>query len=72
MPLPSLGVSSLDLGRSDPFERPLFLPKYLAYSAAARGMAMLGMEAITARAIPSKSRLIRSNPDDLSKVTSFM
>ena len=24
VPLPSLGVSSLDLGRSDPFERPFF------------------------------------------------
>jgi len=72
MPLPSLGVSSLDLGRSDPFERPLFLPKDLAYSAAARGMAMPGKDAMIARAIPSKSRLIRSKPDDFSKVVSFI
>ena len=28
VPLPSLGVSSLDLGRSDPFERPFFYPKF--------------------------------------------
>ena len=36
VPLPSLGVSSLDLGRSDPFERPLFYPSGMLFGCGAR------------------------------------
>jgi hypothetical protein len=69
VPLPSLGVSSLDLGRS--FNRAaLFLYCAVGYSAAARGMASPGTPATSARTMASRSPRSRSNPADFSKLVS--
>ena len=68
IPLPSLGVSSLDLGRS--FNRAALFYALFGYSAAARGMASPEMPATSARTMASRSPRRRSNPDDLSKLVS--
>ena len=69
VPLPSLGVSSLDLGRS--FNRAaLFLSASGSYSAAARGIASHMTPPMSARTMASRSHLIRSKPGDLAKLVS--
>ena len=72
MPLPSLGVSSLDLGRS--FNRAALFYALLAvgvgYSAAARGMASPRMPGTSAWTMAARSLRSRSNPPDFSKLVS--
>ncbi len=68
IPLPSLGVSSLDLGRS--INRAALFLFAVGYSAAARGMASPEMPATSARTMASRSPQRRSNPADLSKLVS--
>src|SRR4029078_13226715 len=69
VPLPSLGVSSLDLGRS--FNRAaLFLSGSGRYSAAARGMASPMTPAMRARTMASSAHRILSKPGDLAKLVS--
>ena len=75
VPPPSLGVSSLDLGRSDPFERPIFLASMVGrddYSAAALGMARPETAPISACTMRSKSSLRPSKACVFSKLPSSM
>jgi len=74
VPLPSLGVSSLDLGRSFNRTAHFFVFQGLAggYSAAARGMARPGMLGTSARTTVSRLARRRSNPADFWKLRSSM
>ena len=68
IPLPSLGVSSLDLGRS--FNRAALFLFADGYSAAARGTASPEMAAASTRTMASRSPSRRSKPADFSKLVS--